>query len=79
MSETFTGSIEHFNKCRDFLQKKGYLVSSAVHVGDNKFEFEEDPMRKGLGCHQDYFKILAFIQYDKVVYRKVKLGSISVD
>ena len=75
----FTGEIEQWRKCRDFLQKEGYSVSSAIHLGGNKFEFEENPMDKGLGCHQDYYKILAFIQDEKVMHSKVKLGSISVD
>lgn len=75
----FTGDIEMFHKCRNFLQKKGYAVTSAIHIGNNVFEFEEHYLKNGiLGIHTVY-KIKAFIEKGSVKYRRKSIGTIFND
>ena len=78
MKDKFTGDKEQFIKCRNFLREKGYDVSDAIHIGNNKFEFKEDFFSKKLGC-RDIHNILAFVGKYGVEYQKEVVGFMCVD
>ena len=47
----YTGDIEKWKQCRNFLQKKGHRVSSAIHLGNDEYEFKED------GWHEHHYTV----------------------
>jgi hypothetical protein len=77
MSKEFTGDIEAFRTCRNFLQKKGYNVADATHTGNNVFEFKEsiDERQKSMGIR----KVRAHIEDGKVITKEEVIGFVMFD
>jgi hypothetical protein len=77
--EGFSGDLEKYKKCRDFLKACGYDVNSAIHVGGNRFEFEEASFNsEKKGC-RNIHKILAWVGDNGVGYKVKKIGWICID
>lgn len=80
--ENFTGDRKIYLKIYNYLVKEGFEFSKntkPVHIGDNKYEFEEDFWKNSkLGCH-DVFKIQAWVENGEVKYKKHKAGSVCID
>ena len=75
----FTGDKIIFLKCMDFLQKEGFAVADAIHIGNNRYEFTEDMWKNGwLGCHNTYV-ILAWLEDEEVKFKKKFLGTVCND
>ena len=73
----YTGNKETFIKIKNFLLEKGFSVSDAIHIGDDKYEFEEFNSKK-LGASSIH-KILGWIENEKVQYKAVVIGQIFCD
>jgi hypothetical protein len=77
INKSFTGDINIFFKCKNYLLDKGFNVADAIHIGDNKYEFKELPSDK-LGCH-DLHTILVWVGGDEVQYKAKKTGWYCLD
>lgn len=73
----YTGNKETFIKIKKFLLEKGFSVSDAIHIGDDKYEFEESISKK-LGASSIH-KVLGWIENEKVQYKAVVIGQIFCD
>lgn len=75
--KTFTGDEEQYKKCKKYLFGLGYSVSDAIHIGNNKFEFQED-YNKGMGCHNMH-TILAWIENETIKTKVKVIGFMCMD
>ena len=69
----FTGNKKIFIEIKNFLFNEGFSVLDAIHVGDNKYEFEENWLNGKLGCH-NLHKILAWKENNEIKYKAVVVG-----
>lgn len=74
----YTGNKETFIKIKNFLLEKGFSVSDATHIGDDKYEFEEEFSSKKIGLSPIH-KVLGWIENEKVQYKAVVIGQIFCD
>ena len=75
----FSGDKEKYIKCKNYLYNKGYVVNDAIHIGDNRFEFQEDFNISRLGCH-DMHKILVLEDAEgKIQYKTKVVGFMCCD
>ena len=74
--EDFTGDKVMYTEIRNYLINEGFeLNETAIHLGDNKYEFSENIFGNGkLGCH-DSHHIYAYKKEGEIVYRKKVTGS----
>lgn len=68
----FTGDVEVFEKISNRLRSLGYTVSNGVHIGGNRYEFEEDDSFR-FGC-RNLHKILAWEEDGVVKYQTEVIG-----
>lgn len=72
----FTGDIHKFHKYRTLLQSKGYAVSDAIHIGEDKYEFTEDMWSNfKLGCHDIHVFLIWEDEEQNIKCLKKVIGS----
>jgi hypothetical protein len=76
--KNYTGNKEVFVKIKNYLLDKGFKVKNAIHIGKDKYEFEEDFQSFGLGIHSIH-KILAWIENEEVIYKTEVIGMMACD
>jgi len=74
----FTGDINLYHQVKNFLVGEGYSVDDAIHIGNNKFEFQESMNTSIPGC-RNIHKILAWVENNKVIYKTKVIGFVCGD
>lgn len=74
----FTGNKETFIEIKNFLLDEGFLVVNAIHIGNDKYEFEENWLNGKLGCH-NLHKILGWKENNEIKYKAVVVGNYCMD
>jgi len=77
--EEYTGNKEIYIKCRKFLTEAGYSVSDAIHIGNDRYEFDTyAKLKHEIGINKTHM-ILAWVENGEVKYKVKETGVICVD
>ena len=77
--KVFTGDIEIYHKCKNHLLDKGFIVYDAIHIGNNKYEFQEKAIDFKEKGHHILHTILVQVIDGEVVYKSKEVGWLNLD
>ena len=76
--DMYTGNKELFTEIKNFLLEEGFTVENGTHIGEDRYEFEENWLQGKLGCH-NLHKILAWKEGRSINYKTHVIGSYCID
>ena len=74
----YTGNREIFIKIKNYLLNEGFDVVDSIHIGEDKYEFEESFSSEKLGI-RNIHKILAWLEGEDVKYKTKVIGFVAWD